>query len=663
MDGQTTPQAGNARQAAAPPRESRVGGIDKARRVLKRVYGYDSFRSGQEDVISSILGRHDTVAIMPTGAGKSLCYQIPALMLAGVMGGPGIGMSIVISPLKSLMRDQVSALQAVGVSASYLNSSLAPEDEARVMADIAHHRVTLLYCAPERLVRRDFRELIAATPVALVAVDEAHCVSQWGHDFRPEYRQIRDFLETCTPRAVVAAFTATATEHVREDIVSALGLRDPAQFKTSFDRPNLWFGTKKLPRRAKDDWIVSFARDHADQSGIVYCASRRETEELADALAQAGINAAAYHAGLPDERRSAVQDAFIDDDIRVIVATNAFGMGIDKPDVRYVLHHNMPSSIEEYYQEAGRAGRDGDPGRCMLLWNDGDVSFRMRQIDNTDREGDMPDADREMLRTSRHDLLNAMIGYCGTTGCLRASLLGYFGETAPRECGNCSNCDGEFESVDVTREAVQVMRCVQDLGQRVGKGTVASVLHGAQSEAVAKRGYDRAPSYGALRSSSLPFVKDVIAQMVADGYLAVHLSNGAYPVLVFGPRADDAARGDFHYEIKREAAHTGSGGSGRGSGSGWRDGGTYGASSRVETVKLSDPELFDRLRELRSAIAKESGKPPYMVFNDRSLREMAELKPTDADAFLAINGVGERKLEAYGERFMEAIRGYMADKG
>lgn len=680
-----------------------------AQAALKRYFGYESFRPGQQQAIEAILSGRDTLAIMPTGAGKSLCYQVPSLLFEGV--------TLVISPLIALMHDQVAALEAAGVPAAYLNSSLSAEEQRDVMDRVRSGDVVLLYCAPERLARQDFRELAASLDIALVAVDEAHCVSQWGHDFRPEYSMIGGFVAGLPRRPRLAAFTATATPRVKDDIVRVLGLRDPQVIQTSFDRPNLWFGTRRMARSEKDQWIRQYVTGHPDDAGIVYCASRREVDELAESLRAAGANARGYHAGMDSDTRRRVQEDFVADRVRVIVATNAFGMGIDKPDVRYVIHHNMPGSMEAYYQEAGRAGRDGDPGRCMLLWNDADINLRTRFInqdaaalgvgggaggddggfggagfaegaDGAGADGAEPGdvnpgggaesrasqqfsqqiSQQEALIASKRAQLNAMAGYCRTTQCLRAVILRYFGEKpASEQCGNCLNCEGTFETIDMTAAAICVMRGVfytlQNGGFGVGKSKLADILHGSKSEAIVGSGLAGNKMYGSLSALPIAGIKDLITQMVSEGFLVI--AEGRFPVVLFGPRMEETTHRGFRYLVKREASRNLGGGASRGAVGGTGTG-AYGAGSRggagakadLTFESTDDAELFEELRRVRTQIAHEEGHPPYMVFNDRTLRQMVRDKPTTPEAFLAISGVGERKLEAYGDRFMQAVASF-----
>ena len=647
--------------------------MDDAQAALKRYFGYESFRPGQRQAIEAIVHGRDTLAIMPTGAGKSLCYQVPSLLFTGV--------TIVVSPLIALMHDQVEALESAGVPAAYLNSSLGEAEQRDVMERVSRGDIVLLYCAPERLARQDFRELASNLDIALVAVDEAHCVSQWGHDFRPEYSMIGGFIDSLPRRPRLAAFTATATARVRDDIIRVLGLREPQVVQTSFDRPNLWFGTRRMTRSQKDEWIRNYVTGHPDDAGIVYCASRREVDEVAQQLRAAGANAGAYHAGMGADERRSVQQDFVADRVRVIVATNAFGMGIDKPDVRYVIHHNMPGSMEAYYQEAGRAGRDGDPGRCMLLWNDGDINLRTRFI-NQDaatiapeagspvaaaggvaaggpESADVPDGGAAMqqaeLIASKRAQLNSMAGYCRTTQCLRGVILRYFGETPAQEhCGNCLNCEGTFETIDMTEAAICVMRAVfytvHDGGYGVGRAKLADILHGSKSAALASGGLTANKMYGALSSVPLAGIKDLIAQMVSEGFLTI--SDGPYPVVLFGMRMEETTHRGFRYLVKREASRN------LGAGARRTPDSPKAADAGLTFDSADDGELFEELRRVRAQIAQEEGRPPYMVFNDRTLRQMVRDKPTTPDAFLAISGVGERKLATYGKRFMQAIEGF-----
>ncbi len=674
---------------------------------LRRYFGYESFRPGQEALVEAVLAGRDVLGVMPTGAGKSVCYQVPALVLfeaaeraaaggapdpehlapaggsgpacaadatlfsAGVAGTPGAEgaaavsaahapatLTLVISPLVSLMGDQVRALKDAGARPAFFNSTLTPRQQEVVLERARRGWYQIMYVAPERLQDPRFVAFAQSLSVPLVAVDEAHCVSQWGQDFRPSYTGIAAFVAALPRRPVVAAYTATATARVRADIIELLGLRNPFTQVTGFDRPNLYFGVEELGEGAKTSRIVGYAQAHAGESGIVYCSTRKAVDELWDELRRAGVPATRYHAGLSAAERAENQRAFVADDAPVIVATNAFGMGIDKSNVRYVIHHNMPESIEAYYQEAGRAGRDGEAAQCLLLWNGHDVAIRRFLIDRTDAGATGADGEalsEEQLaqaRANRYRLLKQMEGYCRTTGCLRSYILRYFGENPGSDCGNCSNCLGSFSEEDVTPIAQAAVRCVAEMGGRFGKSRVAEVLTGSESEKVLSLGLDALPSYGTV-SASMPRVREVLDQLAGRGFLA--LSDAKYPVLGLGPRADEARQEGFTFTLKRSARESAR------------------AAERARRARVdallddadakrdrpgSDPELFERLRALRKDLADEANVPPYIVFSDAALRAMCRRRPATDDEFLAVPGVGAKKLERYGEPFMAEIAAY-----
>ena len=617
--------------------------LDQARSALKEYFGYADFRPGQAGVIEAILSRRDALAVMPTGAGKSLCYQIPAIVLPGV--------ALVVSPLVSLMGDQVRALTQAGVRAAFLNSTLSPAQQERVVDRARAGEFDIMYVAPERLGDARFSRFAQQACISLIAVDEAHCVSQWGQDFRPSYLQIGNFIASLPSRPAVCALTATATERVREDIVRLVGLSDPYRVVTGFDRPNLFFAVERLDPKKKLARIASYALAHAEDSGVVYCSTRKETESVRDALVAAGVRASCYHAGLAPAVRAENQRAFIDDDAPVMVATNAFGMGIDKSNVRYVIHHNMPASIEAYYQEAGRAGRDGLPSECLLFWSEKDLSTCRFFIEQESGNEELSPEEREQVRQARRRMLAAMEGYCLTCGCLREYLLGYFGENAEGErasCGNCGNCTGDYERVDVTGEARAVMRCVQELRGEFGKGMVADVLRGANTEKIRSFGLDSANTYGTQTQASAAHLKEVIELLVAGRYLDV--SEG-FPKVGFGPNFRAAAVPDFSLEMKRVPrgkTRVGVAGASHAFGS-------SGTGSRGFGSTEAAPDLFERLRALRKRLASEQGIAPYMVFSDATLRDMCERLPrTDAE-FLEVNGVGQAKLERFGDEFLAEI--------
>ena len=655
--------------------------------ALKRYFGYDSFRPGQSGLVDAILAGHDVLGVMPTGAGKSVCYQIPATLLPGV--------TIVISPLISLMRDQVDALNDAGIPAAYVNTTQGGDEQAMVLAQAAQGDIKLLYVAPERLETERFRNFATRVPISLVAADEAHCVSQWGQDFRSSYLGIGEFIAGLPARPTVAAFTATATERVRRDIIGILGLNAPQVTVTGFDRENLYFDVLKIETKYKAAWVARYVAEHPDESGIVYCATRKETEALAaalnhtvpalrgaaggsaaDSVMRDGPVAVAYHGGMPANVRNQAQRDFVTDAVPVVVATNAFGMGIDKSNVRYVIHHNMPESIEAYYQEAGRAGRDGEPSRCTLLWNESDIVTRRRLLDMDNDNERLTPEERETVRMSKRRLLDGMIGYCRTTDCLHVYMTRYFGENTSRTgtcTGGCTNCDSTFETLDVTDIARSISRCVHDamydyddqgrpacgpVRQGLGSGKIVAILRGSKAKDLIARHLDRCPSYGRLHDAPEARIRDVLSQMATDGFLSI--AEGRLPIVGFGQRAAETVAPEFRYEIKRverKAAGAGTGVTSRtdsSSKSAASDGpalGSYAPDDENET-------LFQKLRELRLSIARENSLPPYMVFNDRTLRDMARLRPITDAQFLAVNGVGDSKLAKYGKRFMEAIAGF-----
>lgn len=642
----------------------------RALEALNRYFGYDSFRPGQSGIVSAILTGHDVLGVMPTGAGKSICYQIPAAILPGV--------AIVISPLISLMRDQVDALNDVGLPAAFINTTQTPDEQDLVFAQALSGQIKLLYVAPERLETERFRNFAVRVPISLVAVDEAHCVSQWGQDFRSSYLGIGEFIAGLPTRPTVAAFTATATERVRRDIVSILGLHTPSITVTGFDRPNLYFDVISMPRKDKASWVASYIASHPDESGIVYCATRKTTEALADTLNQMGHPAVAYHGGMSPDAREAAQRDFITDKVPVVVATNAFGMGIDKSNVRYVIHHNLPESIEAYYQEAGRAGRDGEPSRCTLLWNESDIVTRRRLLDNDYENERLTPEEQEIVRQSKRRLLDGMVGYCRTTDCLHRYMTRYFGQelssnagsTAGEDiaadssqsgrCGACSNCESTFETIDVTRVAQAISRCVHDVGQRVGSGKIVKILRGSRAQDLAWLNPERMPTFGMLKDVNEARVRDVLSQMATDGYLSI--AEGRMPIVMFGARAAETAAPDFHYEIKRVERKSAAAGSGRSGGvADTADSANVPGDALGSYIPDDDEEsLFQKLRELRRTIAQEIGKPPYIVFSDKTLRDMARIKPVTNAQFLAVNGVGQHKLDLYGQRFMQTIASFNA---
>ena len=615
--------------------------------VLRRYFGHDTFRPGQEALIDAVLSGRDALGVMPTGGGKSMCYQVPALLLPGV--------TLVISPLISLMKDQVAALRASGVGAVFLNSSMTTDEFFDACRGIDLGLYKLIYVAPERLGSERFLGLLRTQAVSLAAVDEAHCISQWGQDFRPSYLRIPEFLEKLPSRPVVAAFTATATAEVRRDIVALLGLRDPAVTVTGFDRPNLFFDVTKT--KEKLPALLDLLAERQGKSGIVYCATRANVEKVCAELNAQGIPATRYHAGLTDEERRQNQEDFQFDRKTVMVATNAFGMGIDKSNVGFVIHYNMPKSLEAYYQEAGRAGRDGEAADCILLWSDGDIQTARFLLEHSGEDNEeMTPEKQAMVRAQDRRRLDAMVGYCKTTGCLRAHILDYFGQEAPARCGNCGNCLMQYRQVDITREAQMVLSCVKrvrdKLGYYVGTALIVRVLRGSRDKRIKELELDGLSTYGLLRTVSRERVRQYIERLEAEGYLVteaehstLRLTARAGEVLFRGRPVTLTLRAEEQPEPQPERRSR-------------RDRAERPPRSRPAASAQTDGELMTALKFVRYQIAQEEGVPLYIIFSNATLADMAEKRPHTMDEFLEVSGVGQAKASRYGKAFLDAIEEY-----
>ncbi len=637
--------------------------------ILKNIFGYSSFRSGQEEVTDAILSGRDVLAVMPTGAGKSLCYQIPALLLHEAnRGAAGCFTTVVISPLISLMKDQVNALNEAGCNAAFLNSSLSGAEYNKIMDEISSGRIQLLYIAPERLQRAEMPRIAANGNVPLVVVDEAHCVSQWGHDFRTSYLQIADFIKTINPRPVTAAFTATATEKVKNDIEKFLNLKNPFCVNTGFDRPNLYFEVQKP--KDKKAALLDLLEKRKNSSGVIYCATRKSVEEICDLLIARNFSAARYHAGLEDSERRKNQDDFLYDRKTIMVATNAFGMGIDKSNVSYVIHYNMPKNIESYYQEAGRAGRDGAPADCILLYSGQDVQINKYLINLTD---DDTAADPKIIAHNM-ELLKQMTFYASGSDCLRSRLLAYFGEQSPLYCGNCSNCLTEFEETDVTLEGRKIVSCVyrlQEKNRAFGKTMIIDILRGSKNEKIRRFEFEKLSTYGIMKELSAHRIRTILDHLISEKILL--LDEGEYPVVTLG-NAGELLREERRLlmklpkEQKAETVlscnHTAE-----------EAEPDIRESSIRQSIKPSpqtkpyvqqevqsfdiDEVLLEKLKKLRKELAAQESVPAYIVFSDNSLRDMCRKKPATLPSFSGVNGVGQIKLEKYGEAFTDLIREYL----
>lgn len=597
--------------------------------LLKQYFGHDSFRDGQENIIDNIVSGRDALCIMPTGGGKSICYQIPALMSDGI--------AIVISPLISLMKDQVTSLNQNGIRAAYINSTLTSTQQSRAIYNAMRGEYKLIYVAPERLEAPAFLNLCNSIKISLIAVDEAHCVSQWGHDFRTSYLKISDFISKLDDRPVVSAFTATATDAVKRDILNLLGLKNPFEITTGFDRKNLFFAVKRPQNKQKE--LLAIVSEHKNQSGIIYCATRKNVEKVSDFLNENGYDSLIYHAGLSNEIRNKNQDDFINDRCNLIVATNAFGMGIDKPDVRFVVHYNMPKNLENYYQEAGRAGRDGENSDCVLLYSPGDVHTQKFFIENNDENAELTEEQREKIKKNDYYKLNKMVGYCTSTTCLRNYILNYFGEYHTNDCNNCSACLKEYKLADVTVDSQKILSCIIRTGQRFGTSTISAVLAGSKSENIYKYRLNNQSTYGIMSDKRRTVINELITRLIDEEYITQ--TEDKYPVLKVTQKSYPILKGQksltmrltVKEELHREIQHT-----------------------EVDKV------LFDKLKERRKYLADKASVPPYVIFSEASLRDMCAKLPTNENDFLRISGVVIKKHEKYAKEFIPIIKEYKEEK-
>ena len=608
-------------------RQHQVVTKQQALRMLETYFGYTSFRPAQEAPIASLLRNEDVIGIMPTGAGKSICFQIPALCKAGL--------TIVFSPLISLMKDQVDGLLVQNIPAALINSTLTQSEFNKTMYEVRSGKIKLLYIAPERLSSNFFCNVLRALPIAQVIVDEAHCISEWGHDFRPSYRLIGEWLNSLPKRPIVGAFTATATKYVENDIKKLLGLDKANVYVTGFDRPNLSFSVIRTPKRM--DYVVHYVRQHANENGIIYCATRKDVDRVYENLTRAGIKVGHYHGGLNDEVRREMQNAYADDKLQVMVATNAFGMGIDKSNVRYVLHYQMPRNMESYYQEAGRAGRDGAPAECILLYSGQDVQVHKYLIEQSI---ETPERQNVELRK-----LQSMIDYCFCSNCLRKYMLNYFGEsTIWTTCDNCSSCKGSADKVNVTKEAKAIFRAIMGTDERYGASMITSIVRGERTDRIMRAGHDALPVFGLLSNVDEKSIKGLIQQFVASGYL--RSSTGKYPVLSLTAGAEEVLAGRKEVEEIRQHVSVPS-----------RTSKSAGSVVRGKSSSTSGG-LFEHLRQHRKRLAEKAGLRPYLIFPDTVLIDLANLRPTTLGEFGNVKGVGEAKLKKYGLTFLQVIAEY-----
>lgn len=596
----------------------------KATEILKKYFGYESFREGQQELIDNILKHRDVLGIMPTGAGKSICYQVPAVMLEGI--------TLVISPLISLMKDQVGTLNQAGIRAAYLNSSLSYAQYRKALSLARGYTYKIIYVAPERLMSEEFLSFAKEMKISMVCVDEAHCVSQWGQDFRPHYLQIREFLQEMPQRPIISAFTATATTQVKEDILQLLDMKEPYTITTGFDRKNLYFAVEKP--KDKYQALLQYVKNNTEYAGIVYCLSRKTVEEVCERLCSDGFAATRYHAGLSDEERMRNQDDFIYDRKPIMVATNAFGMGIDKSNVRFVVHFNMPKNMESYYQEAGRAGRDGEAADCILLYSGKDVRLNQFLIEQGSGHEDMDEDTRMELLQKEKDRLKSMTFYCTIPSCLRHYMLKYFGEEREGYCGNCSNCLTQYEERDITQDAVCLVECIRHSGERFGKTMIVDIVRGSANAKIKSYHLDRNPSYGRLKDSSRSYLYEVLQHLQFQGILKQ--SEDGYSVLTIHQEELLEEKEPLMMKVVKEKQ----------------------TRTALPQAAAKDSQLFELLRICRSQLARKAHVPPYMIFSDKTLHDMCAKLPQSKEEMLKVSGVGEVKYEKYGNAFLDILVSY-----